>query len=82
MGNPCNFISIISHILFGFLAGFMTGFFGWFGLAIAIFIYIQFLLYEYFEETKIKDEMYYELREFAIGFSVGLIIGLVLSCIL
>jgi hypothetical protein len=40
---------------------------------LSFFLYIQFLAYEYFEETKIRDEMYFELREWALGFFIGLI---------
>lgn len=55
---------------------FLHGFFG--GLTfkplplLSLFLYLQFLLYEYFEETKIKDELYHELKEWSAGFFTGL----------
>lgn len=56
---------------------FLHGYFGGFTFKplplLSIFLYVQFLLYEYFEESKVKDEMYHELKEWAAGFFVGLV---------
>jgi hypothetical protein len=56
------------HFAHGVLAG-AVFFISW---VLSAFLYIQFFIYEYFEESKIKDEMYYELREWALGFACGL----------
>jgi hypothetical protein len=76
---PYNWFSVFCHIALGLLAGVLAGLFKWFGLALAVFIFVMFFLYEYFEERKIQDEMFYELREFVLGFCVGLILSLVLT---
>jgi hypothetical protein len=64
------------HFAHGLLAGFVF-FFSW---ILSVFLFIQFFVYEYFEESKIKDEMYYELREWSAGFACGL--GLYLALVL
>lgn len=42
------------------------------GLLIAFFLFLQFMIYEYVEETKIRDELYFEVQEWALGYAVGL----------
>ncbi|MEM2365697.1 MAG: hypothetical protein QXL06_02010 [Nitrososphaerota archaeon] len=73
---PYNWFSILTHVVFGFISGFLTGFLWPLGLALGIFLYVQFFLYEYFEEQKVSDEMFFELREFTTGYTIGLIISL------
>jgi len=63
------------HGAHGFLAGLLAIDY----TIISIFLYAQFFLYEYFEETKIRDEMYYELMEWATGFALGLSTSLALK---
>jgi len=70
---------VVVHIVFGMIAGLITGILGWFGFAVGIFLYIQFFLYELFEEQKTGDEMFYQLREFTAGYTVGLILGLIIT---
>ena len=67
-------LSVLCHVLHGLIAG-IAWFFNPF---LSVFLFAQFLLYEFVEETKIKDEMYYELREWSFGF----IIGIFVSCIM
>jgi hypothetical protein len=62
-------ITQLIHFNHGFFAGFM---FKPLPL-LSFFLYIQFLAYEYFEESKVKDEMYHELREWSLGFFIGII---------
>jgi Na+/H+ antiporter NhaD/arsenite permease-like protein len=62
----------IIHVLHGAVAGFLW----WIDWRVSLFLFLQFFLYEYFEESKIKDEMYYELREWATGFVIALLIVL------
>ena len=60
------------HYLIGFISGFI-----WFiDKYLAIFLYIQFFLYELVEEEKKHDQMYIELREFTAGFVIGMIVFL------
>jgi len=68
-------LSIICHVLHGLIAGFLAPK-SWLGLAISLFLYIQFFVYEHVEETKIRDEMFFELREWSLGFIVGLLTSL------
>lgn len=70
---PYPITSVIMHVLAGLVAGAINGLLGIYGLAIALFIYLQFFLYEWVEEQKLRDEMFYELREFAAGYIAGLI---------
>jgi len=79
---PYHWFSVFCHVALGLLAGVLAGLFKWFGLAVAVFIFAMFFLYEYFEERKVQDEMFYELREFVLGFCVGLILSLVVSVFL
>ena len=65
-------ISLIAHILHGIFAGVLTLALS-LGPFLAIFLFAQFLLYEFVEETKIKDELYYEIQEWAFGYAIGLI---------
>jgi hypothetical protein len=62
-------VSQLIHVLHGVFAGFtfkpLT--------LLSFFLYVQFLAYEYFEESKVKDEMYHELREWSLGFFIGII---------
>jgi len=63
-------LPILSHILHGLIAGLF-----WFKCAwLSAFLFIQFFLYEYFEEKKVKDEMYHEVKEWSLGFVIGLLI--------
>jgi len=73
-------IDILCHILHGILAGFTTVLFNWFGLAVAVFLFIQFASYEMAEERKIQDELYMELKEWSIGYATAFTIGVVLKC--
>jgi len=59
----------LAHFLHGALSGFLSIKY----LPVSILLYTQFFLYEYFEETKIKDEMYRELKEWSGGFITGLL---------
>jgi len=58
------------HLLHGLLGGFT---FKPLPL-LSLFLYVQFLAYEYFEENKIQDEMFHELREWSLGFFIGLVL--------
>lgn len=62
------------HFLHGVLAGFLSLTF----FALSAFLFIQFFAYEYVEQSKIRDEMYFELREWSIGFILGLGIAWIL----
>ena len=66
--------SQIVHVLHGMLAGFVF----YLSALASIFLYIQFILYEYFEETKVRDEMYRELKEWSSGFAVGFLVSLII----
>jgi len=68
-------LSILCHIFHGLAAGFLAPK-GWLGLATSLFLYAQFFLYEFVEESKIRDEMFHELREWSFGFIIGLVLGL------
>ncbi len=59
---PYNWFSILTHVVFGFISGFLTGFLWPLGLALGIFLYVQFFLYEYFEEQKVSDEMFFRAK--------------------
>jgi hypothetical protein len=39
----------------------------------SVVIIVLFLIYEWVEESKVRDEMYYEVREFLTGYSAGLL---------
>ena len=78
---PYHWFSVFCHVALGLLAGVLAGLLKWFGFALAAFIYVMFFLYEYFEERKVMDEMFYELREFTAGFCVGLIGSLIFSAL-
>lgn len=56
-------------MLHGLTAGFLW-FVDW---KVSLFLFLQFFAYEYVEETKVKDEMYHELREWSAGFAVALV---------
>ncbi|MEM2424314.1 MAG: hypothetical protein QXO15_00960 [Nitrososphaerota archaeon] len=73
-----NILNTISHVTHGFLAGFISIYLSH-GLLIALFLFTQFLIYEYIEENKLKDEMFNELREWSFGFCTGIITALI-SC--
>jgi hypothetical protein len=75
-------VDSICHILHGAIAGFITGLMEWFGLAVAIFIFIQFILYEVVEEEKIRDELYRELKEWVLGYVTGLVTVIMLKYLL
>jgi hypothetical protein len=62
-------LSQVVHVLHGAVAGFLW----WVDWRVSLFLFLQFFAYEYFEETKVKDEMYHELREWAAGFAVVLV---------
>lgn len=56
-----------------FAHGILSGALFWTSWIVSVFLYGQFFLYEYVEESKIKDEMYAELREWSAGFVIGLL---------
>jgi hypothetical protein len=62
-------LSQVVHVLHGLAAGFLW----WFDWKVSLFLFLQFFAYEYVEETKVKDEMYHELKEWSSGFAVALI---------
>jgi len=64
--------SQVAHVAHGAIAGFLW----WIDWRVSLFLFLQFFLYEFFEESKIKDEMYYELKEWAIGFVIALLLVL------
>ncbi len=66
--------SQVAHVAHGAVAGFLW----WLDWRASLFLFLQFFLYEFFEESKIKDEMYYELREWAAGFVIALLLVLAL----
>jgi hypothetical protein len=61
-------VNVLAHFFHGFIGGLLSISYP----VIAIFLFIQFLAYEYFEESKVKDEMYHELREWSAGYVTGL----------
>jgi len=67
--------AVLAHYLHGFIAGM----FWWICPWLSAFLYVQFFLYELVEETKLKDEMYRELKEWAVGFLIGVLISFVWS---
>lgn len=70
--NIDRLLSMLTHVFHGILAGIF-----WFiDYKLSVFLFVQFFLYEYVEEEKIKDEMFYELREWSGGFAVGLAISI------
>jgi len=60
-------LDIVVHVAHGALSGALFTYIP----LLSIFLYIQFFLYEFFEETKIRDELYFELREWSTGFILG-----------
>jgi hypothetical protein len=62
-------LSQVVHVLHGLTSGFLW----WVDWRVSLFLFLQFFAYEYFEETKVKDEMYHELKEWASGFAVALV---------
>ena len=69
----------LKAVLAHFLHGFIAGLFWWLSPPLSVFLYVQFMLYEAVEEYKTRDEMYRELKEWAIGFIIGVLISFVLS---
>jgi len=65
----------LAHIAHGALAGFLW----WLDWRVSLFLFLQFFLYEYFEETKVKDELYHELKEWAFGFAIALLAVLLVT---
>jgi hypothetical protein len=65
-------LSVGTHVVLGLYAGV----FAYVHVVPSLVIVALFLLYEYVEETKIRDEMYYEVREFVLGYAIGLFIGM------
>jgi len=65
-------LSVGSHVALGLYAGI----FAYVHVIPSLVIVALFLIYEWVEETKIRDEMYYEVREFVLGYVVGLFIGM------
>lgn len=70
-------LSVGTHGLHGAIAGALW-FLSW---GLSVFLFAQFVLYEYVEETKIRDEMFFELREWAFGFVGGLTYWLLVGVI-
>ena len=64
--------SQVAHVVHGAVAGILW----WIDWRASLFLFLQFFLYEFFEESKIKDELYHELREWATGFVVALLVVL------
>ena len=64
-----------AHVLHGFVSGFLS----LSNLPISVFLYAQFLTYEFVEWRIKRDKMYPELREWIAGFTVGLVIKYFLS---
>jgi hypothetical protein len=62
-------LSQVVHVLHGLTSGFLW----WVDWRVSLFLFLQFFVYEYFEETKVKDEMYRELKEWSSGFAVALV---------
>jgi hypothetical protein len=71
-------LSSLAHYSHGLLAGVLSIDF----IAVSIFLFVQFLAYEFFEETKVKDEMYHELREWSTGYVFGFVSLLILRIVL
>jgi hypothetical protein len=67
-------LNSLAHYLHGILAGVLSIDF----IAVSFFLFVQFFAYEFFEETKLKDEMYHELKEWSTGYVVGFTLYLVL----
>jgi hypothetical protein len=67
-------LNVLAHYLHGFLAGILSVDF----IAVSFFLFTQFLAYEFFEETKVKDEMYHELKQWSTGYVGGLVLSVVL----
>ena len=44
---------------------------------LALFMWLQFILYEAVEAWKINDKMFLELREWTAGFSIGVIVMMI-----
>jgi hypothetical protein len=72
-------LDVLSHVLHGCLAGFIAIRFNWLGLLLSVFMFTQFLTYELAEETKLKDELYLELKEWCLGFTTGLLCSILFS---
>ena len=68
-------VSQVVHVLHGLTSGFLW----WVDWRVSLFLFLQFFAYEYFEETKVKDEMYHELREWSAGFAVALVMMLLVK---
>jgi hypothetical protein len=64
--------SQIAHVAHGAAAGFLW----WVDWRVSLFLFLQFFLYEFFEESKIRDELYRELKEWATGFVIALLLVL------
>jgi hypothetical protein len=65
-------LSVATHIALGFYAGSLT----YISFPASVIIIVLFLIYEWVEESKVKDEMYYEVREFLTGYSAGLLFAI------
>ena len=71
------YVNKSAHVLAGILAGL-----AWYSNPfLSGFIFLLFFVYEFVEQTQVKDEMYHELKEFSIGFLV-LVSPLVVSKVL
>ena len=68
-------LNVLAHYLHGFLAGVLSVDF----IAVAFFLFVQFLAYEFFEETKVKDEMYHELKQWSTGYVGGFLLAIALG---
>ena len=65
-----------------YVAGYIAGFLWFIDHLLSVFLYVQFLAYEYVEEEKVHDQMYYELREFTAGFVLGFLSYMVIIYLL
>ena len=61
-------LSQVAHFLHGAIAGALW----WVDWKVSLFLFLQFFAYEWVEESKVKDEMYHELQEWALGFATFL----------
>lgn len=69
----------LAHFFHGFLAGVLALLWS---LWVALFLYVQFVLYELVEETKVRDEMYRELKEWSFGFAIGLVLAFIVVLVI
>jgi len=64
-----------AHFLHGFLTALAMHFYG---IGVALFMFVQFMSYEAIEYMKIRDTFYPEVLEWDMGFALGIVVLIIL----